>query len=85
MRIPIERLKPDQVFAVPGAPDWLAIDEDVWVSNEPENTVTRIDPRANTVVGPITVGKAPMLRTGRRLRHSVGAQLWRRRRCRGSI
>ena len=36
VRIPIERLKPDQVFDVPGAPDWMAIDEDVWVSNEPE-------------------------------------------------
>ena len=45
VRIPMDRLKPDQVFAVPGAPDWLAIDEDVWVSNEPENSVMRIDPR----------------------------------------
>jgi len=59
VRIPMDRLKPDQVFAVPGAPDWLAIDEDVWVSNEPENSVMRIDPRANAAVGPISVGKAP--------------------------
>ena len=59
VRIPIERLKPDQVFDVPGAPDWIAIDEDVWISNEPDDTVMRIDPRANKAVGPIKVGKAP--------------------------
>jgi streptogramin lyase len=59
VRIPIERLKPDQVFDVPGAPDWIAIDEDVWISNEPDDTVMRIDPRANKAIGPIKVGKAP--------------------------
>jgi virginiamycin B lyase len=59
VRIPIERLKPDQVFDVPGAPDWIAIDEDVWISNEPDDTVMRIDPRANKAVGPIKAGKAP--------------------------
>src|SRR5262245_52446562 len=31
VRIPMDRLKPDQVFDVPGAPDWIAIDEDVWI------------------------------------------------------
>ena len=59
VRIPMDRLKPDQVFDVPGAPDWIAIDEDVWISNEPDDTVMRIDPRANKAVGPIKVGKAP--------------------------
>jgi virginiamycin B lyase len=59
VRIPIERLKPDQVFNVPGAPDWIAIDEDVWISNEPDDSVMRIDPRANKAIGPIKVGKAP--------------------------
>jgi virginiamycin B lyase len=59
VKIPIERLKPDHVFDVPGNPDWIAIDEHVWVSNEPKNTVTRIDPKANTVVATIAVGKAP--------------------------
>jgi hypothetical protein len=32
VQIPIGRLTPDAVFAVPGAPDWMAIDEAVWVS-----------------------------------------------------
>ena len=59
VRIPIERLKPDQVFDIPGVPDWIAIDDHVWVSNYPKNSVTRIDPKANTVVDTITVGKNP--------------------------
>jgi virginiamycin B lyase len=58
-RIPMDRLKPDQVFEVPGTPDWIAIDEHVWISNEPKNSVTRIDPKTNAVVATITVGKAP--------------------------
>jgi virginiamycin B lyase len=58
-RIPIEKLTPDHVFEVPGTPDWLAIDEHVWVSNEPRNSVTRIDPIANTVVATVTVGRQP--------------------------
>ena len=44
VRIPIERLKPDAVFPVPGTPDWLAIDEAIWVSNKPKNSVSRLDP-----------------------------------------
>lgn len=59
VRIPIERLKPEAVFAVPGAPDWMAIGEAVWVSNEPMNTVARLDPRTNRVAQTITVGKQP--------------------------
>src|SRR5262245_61358097 len=53
VRVPIERLKPDQVFEVAGAPDWIAIDDDVWISNEPDGTVMRIDPRANKALGAI--------------------------------
>jgi YVTN family beta-propeller protein len=58
-RIPIERLVPDAVFEVPGAPDWIAIDEDVWISNEPKNSVTRLDPRTNRVAAVVPVGKQP--------------------------
>ena len=35
VKIPITKLKPDAVFSLPGVPDWLAIDEHVWVSNSP--------------------------------------------------
>ncbi len=58
-RIPIERLQPDHVFAIPGVPDWIAIDEHVWVSNYQKNSVTRIDPKANAIVETIAVGKGP--------------------------
>ncbi len=59
LRIPMTRLKPDQVFDIPGVPDWIAIDEHVWVSNSPKNSVTRIDPNANKIVETIVVGKNP--------------------------
>ena len=44
VRIPMSRLKPDAVFDIGGTPDWLAIDEDVWVSNKPKDSVTRMSP-----------------------------------------
>ena len=59
VKIPIERLKPDAVFQVPGTPDWLAIDEAVWVSNKPKDSVRRLDPKTNNVAATIAVGKRP--------------------------
>ena len=59
VRIPIEKLVPDAVFEVPGAPDWLAVDAQVWVSNAPKDNVGRLDPKTNKVVELITVGKEP--------------------------
>jgi virginiamycin B lyase len=59
IKIPIERLKPEAVFAVPGAPDWIAVDEAVWISNKPKDTVARLDPKTNTVVATVPVGKRP--------------------------
>jgi virginiamycin B lyase len=59
LRIPMTKLKPDHVFEIPGVPDWLAIDDHVWVSNSPKHTVTRIDPKSNTIVETIPVGKNP--------------------------
>src|SRR5437899_948764 len=59
VRIPIERLTPEAVFPVPGMPDWIAVDEDVWISNAPKDTVARLDPRTNTVAATIPVGKRP--------------------------
>src|SRR5215212_7594263 len=59
VKIPIERLKPDAVFPVPGTPDWLAIDEAVWVSNKPKDSVSRLDPATNLVGATISVGKQP--------------------------
>ena len=59
VRIPMNRLKPDAVFDVPGAPDWIAIDESVWISNKPKDSLTRIDPKTNKVAETIAVGKGP--------------------------
>jgi len=61
VKIPIERLKPEAVFAVPGSPDWLAADEleAVWVSNKPKDSVSRFDLKTNTVAATIPVGKQP--------------------------
>jgi len=59
VKIPIERLKPDAVFPYPGSPDWIAVDESVWVSNRPKNSVARLDPKTNTVAATIAVGTEP--------------------------
>ncbi len=59
VRIPIEKLVPDAVFEVPGAPDWICVDEDVWISNAPKNSVARLDTKANMVAATIAVGKEP--------------------------
>ena len=56
VKIPIERLKPDAVFEVGGHPDWLAIDESAWVSNEPKDNVSRLDAKTNTVGATIDLG-----------------------------
>src|SRR5262245_26937161 len=56
VQTPISELKPDAVFEIPGTPDWIAIDEQVWVSNRPRNTVARLDPKTNSVVEHVTVG-----------------------------
>ncbi|HTF89732.1 MAG TPA: hypothetical protein VK843_15060 [Planctomycetota bacterium] len=59
VRIAIEKLVPDAVFEIPGNPDWIAIDEDVWVSNAPKDSVARLDPKTNLVQAMIAVGKEP--------------------------
>jgi virginiamycin B lyase len=59
VRVPMTALKPEAVFDVPGAPDWIAIDESVWVSNYPKNTVARLDPKTNKVIAMVPVGNKP--------------------------
>jgi virginiamycin B lyase len=59
MRIPISRLKPEAVFPVPGAPDWIAVGESVWISNYPKDSVTRLDAKTNQVAATIATGKQP--------------------------
>jgi virginiamycin B lyase len=60
IQLPIERLTPDAVFPVPGAPDWLALGDDaVWVSNAPKGSVSRLDATTNRVTDTIATGKEP--------------------------
>src|SRR5579862_7661463 len=59
VKIPIDRLKPDAVFAVPGAPDWIAVDEAVWISNKPKDSVAKLDAAVNRVAATVPVGKRP--------------------------
>ncbi len=49
VQIPLSKLLPDAVIPIPGAPDWIAIGDDVWISNNPMSNVTRIDPATNKV------------------------------------
>ncbi len=59
VQIPMSLLKPEAVFEVPGAPDWIAVEDSVWISNFPKDNVTRIDPKTNKVAGVIATGKKP--------------------------
>jgi virginiamycin B lyase len=54
VQIPFPSLKPDFEFPVPGAPDWIAVGESIWISNSPKNAVTRIDPKANKIADTVT-------------------------------
>jgi YVTN family beta-propeller protein len=56
----ISTITPIAVFPVEGTPDWQVVTADaVWVANGPKNTVHRMDPKTNTVVATIEVGKKP--------------------------
>jgi YVTN family beta-propeller protein len=59
VQIPVARLKPQATFALSGRPDWMALDDHVWVSNEPKDVVSELDPKTNAVLATIEVGKKP--------------------------
>src|SRR6186997_3147252 len=58
VRIPITKLKPEAVYEFAGAPDWMAVDKEVWVSNSPKNMVARLDPKT-AIATTFVVGKHP--------------------------
>jgi YVTN family beta-propeller protein len=58
VRIPITKLTPEAIYTMGGAPDWMAIDEQTWVSNGPQNNVARMDPKSTTFLK-VPVGKEP--------------------------
>jgi virginiamycin B lyase len=56
----IAAIKPIAVFPVPGNPDWQVTTEDaVWVTSGRKDIVARLDPKTNTVVTLVEVGKQP--------------------------
>jgi virginiamycin B lyase len=46
-------------FSIPGSPDWVAIGDSVWISNNPKNNISELDPKTNQVGSVITVAKKP--------------------------
>src|SRR5262245_31407088 len=57
--IPLARLKPDAVLALPFAPGAVASDDAVWVEGRSTGAVVRIDARTNALGAPISVGAGP--------------------------
>ena len=56
---PLSALVPDAVVSVPGSPDWIGIDESIWISNSAANSISRIDPKTNQVAAVVAAGNKP--------------------------
>ena len=56
---PLSALVPDAIVSIPGSPDWIGIDDAVWISNYPKNNVSRIDPKTNQVAAVVEIGSKP--------------------------
>jgi len=56
----MDTIKPEAEYSVPGVPDWQAVVEDgLWVSNGPKNTVHKLDLKTNQVTAVVEVGPRP--------------------------
>jgi YVTN family beta-propeller protein len=57
---PMDLVKPEAVFPVPGVPDWTTgAPDSIWVSNKPKGTISKLDAKTNTVTETVEVGKQP--------------------------
>jgi virginiamycin B lyase len=56
---PMSELHAIAKFSIPGSPDWVAIGDSVWISNNPKNNISRLDPQTNQIGAVITVAKTP--------------------------
>jgi virginiamycin B lyase len=56
---PMSELHAIAKFSIPGSPDWVAIGDSVWISNNPKNNISELDPKTNQVGRVITVAKKP--------------------------
>ena len=62
VKIPIALLEPEAVFMTGGSPDWLMpveAEDSVWVSDNPNGRVLRLDAKTNTIAASVIVGKNP--------------------------
>ena len=56
---PMSELHAIAKFSIPGSPDWVAIGDSVWISNNPKNNISQLDSATNKVGSVITVAKTP--------------------------
>jgi virginiamycin B lyase len=56
---PMSNLHATAKFSIPGSPDWVAIGDSVWISNNPKNNISQLDAKTNQVSAVITVAKTP--------------------------
>ncbi len=62
-------------FSIPGSPDWVAIGDSVWISNNPKNNISQLDPKTNQSRRGDHGGEDSVLRVGHRFRQRLGADL----------
>jgi virginiamycin B lyase len=56
---PMSELHAIAKFSIPGSPDWVAIADSVWISNNPKSNISELDPKTNQVGAVITVAAKP--------------------------
>jgi virginiamycin B lyase len=56
---PMSELHAQAKFSIPGSPDWVAIADSVWISNNPKRNISQLDPKTNQVGAVITVAAKP--------------------------
>jgi len=56
---PMSELHAIAKFSIPGSPDWVAIGDSVWISNNPKNNISQLDATTNKVGAVIAVAKTP--------------------------
>lgn len=56
---PMSELHAIAKFSIPGSPDWVAIGDSVWISNNPKNNISELDPATNKIGAVIAVAKTP--------------------------
>jgi virginiamycin B lyase len=56
---PMSELHAIAKFSIPGSPDWVAIGDSVWISNNPKSNISQLDTKTNQVGAVITVPSKP--------------------------